>query len=134
MKTKIIPILIVLTSILLSVSCKKNKTQPVDTTCGCATTSIKYRLEEQAGSLSYFASKAKWVFVYQPLPGNYSYYFPCNTSQDSLRIILQNANTTQTFNVKMSGKVKSTCPGEDFGVTSGVTTFDYIIIDSLKRY
>ena len=121
----------IITFLLVISGCKKEKNENAN--CGCNSTEVKYRLTNQAGSLSYFASKSKWVFVYQPLPGNYSYYFPCNTSQDSLFAILQGANTSQTFNVKMSGKVKSTCPDEDFGVTSGITTFDYINIGSLKR-
>lgn len=121
------------TLFLLLTGCKKDKT-PSATNCGCNSTGVKYRLENQSGNLSYFSSKNKWVFVYQPQPGNYSYYFPCNTNQDSLVTILQSANTAQTISVKISGKVKSTCPDEDFGVTSGITTFDYINIDSLKRY
>lgn len=121
--------------IIANFSCKKNKTEVTeDTSCGCNAIAIKYSLLNTSGTLSYFQNKSKWVFSYQPLPGNYSNYFPCNTMQDSLKAILQNANTSQTFNVKISGKVKTTCPNEDFGVTSGVTTFDYIIIDSLKRY
>lgn len=119
----------IITFLYAIAGCKKEKTE----NCGCNSNEVKYRLTSQAGTLSYFASKNKWVFVYQPLPGNYSYYFPCNTSQDSLIAILQGANISQTFNVKISGKVKSTCPNEDFGVTSGITTFDYINIDSLKR-
>jgi hypothetical protein len=116
-------------------SCKKNKTVVTeDTTCGCNATDIKYSLLDKAVTLSYFPNKSKWVCFYQAQPGSYLYYFPCNTTQDSLKAILLNANTSQTFNVKISGKVKATCPNEDFGVTSGITIVDYIIIDSLKRY
>lgn len=128
---KKLSLVINITFLLVIVGCKKEKKENVN--CGCNSTDVKYNLANQVGNLSYFASKNKWVFVYQPLPGNYSYYFPCNTSQDSLAAILQGANTSQTINVKISGKVKSTCPDEDFGVTSGITTFDYINIDSLKR-
>ena len=121
--------------LLITHSCKKHKDQTIeDTTCGCNASTIKYSLLNTAGTLSYFTNKSKWIFSFQPQPGNYANYFPCNTTQDSLKAILLNANTSQTFNVKISGKVKTTCPNEDFGVTSGVTTFDYIIIDSLKRY
>jgi hypothetical protein len=115
--------------------CKKQKGETtIDTSCGCNGSEIKYSLLNLQGTLSYFTSKSKWVYSFQPQPGNIANYFPCNTTQDSLRAILLYANTSQIFNVKISGKVKATCPNEDFVVTSGVTTFDYIIIDSLKRY
>jgi hypothetical protein len=120
---------------LTNSGCKKHKEEtPVDTSCGCNASEIKYRLLELPGTLSYFASKSKWVYYYRPQPNAYLYYFACNTTQDSLKAITLNANTAQTFNVKISGKVKTTCPNENFGVTIGVTTFDYIVIDSLKRY
>ena len=73
------------------------------------------------------------MFSYSPLPGNYSNYFPCNTNQDSLVAILQGANQNDVFHVIFSGKVNGPCPGEVFGITTGTTTFDYIILDSLKR-
>jgi hypothetical protein len=111
-------------------SCKKNQ---INKNCACAANEIKYNLLNISGTLAYNQYKEKWALRYQPIPGNYSYYFPCNTSQDSLRSILQGANQSQTFSIKFSGKVKGPCPGEDFGITSGVTTFDYIILDSLKR-
>lgn len=111
-------------------SCKKNKPKP---TCGCSTTEIKYNLLNIDGTLSYYQYNNKWVFSYQPIAGNISNYFPCNTTQDSLQLILQGATHDQVFQVKLSGKVKESCAGEDFGFISGVTTFDYIIIDSLKR-
>lgn len=80
-----------------------------------------------------FQNKNKWAILYQPLPGNYSYYFPCNTNEDSLQAITRGANQNDVFQVRFSGGVKSTCPNENFGIVSGVTTFDYIILDSLKR-
>lgn len=107
--------------------CKKN------TTCGCATSDIKYQLQNINGTLSFYQFKNKWVFSYQPSPGSVSNFFPCNLSQDSLQTILQGANQNEVFQVKFSGHVKSSCPDEVFGITSGVTTFDYISLDSLKR-
>ena len=111
-------------------SCKKDK---INRTCGCAATDTKYILQNINGSLSYNNYNNQWMISYSPLPGNYSNYFPCNITQDSLKVILQGANHNDVINVKFSGKVKVTCPGESFGITTGVTTFDYIIIDSLKR-
>ena len=130
-------LLIAVLSILLiaNYGCKKNKTEVIeDRTCGCNAADIKYSLLNKAVILSYFPNKSKWVFSYQPQPGTYLYYFPCNITQDSLQTILINANISQTFNVKVSGKVKTSCPDEDFGVTSGINIVDYIIIDSLRRY
>ena len=130
-------LLIAVLSIILipNYGCKKNKSEVIgDRTCGCNAADIKYSLLNKAVTLSYFPNKSKWVFSYQPQPGSCLNYFPCNTTQDSLKAITQNANTSQTFNVKVSGKVKTSCPDEDFGVTSGITIVDYIIIDSLRRY
>lgn len=101
--------------------------------CGCNSTVIKYSLQDIHGILAYSQYNRKWGLSYSPLPGNTSNYFPCNPNQDSLQAILQGANQSQVFQVKFSGKVKDPCPGEDFGITNGVTTFDYINIDSLKR-
>lgn len=111
-------------------SCKKSKP---DVICGCNSNDTKYSLQNINGTLAFYQYKSKWVIYYQPIAGNYSYYFPCNTNQDSLQTILQGANQNQVFPVKFSGKIKSTCPDEDFGFTIGVTTFDYLILDSLKR-
>ncbi len=74
------------------------------------------------------------IFFYQAVTGNYVCYFPCNTNHDSLKAITKGVDQNQTFQVKVSGKIKITCPGENFGFTTGVVTFDYIILDSLKRY
>jgi len=113
-------------------SCKKNKDKNI-TACACNATDIKYQLQNIDGTLSFYQYNSKWVFSYHPATGNISNYFPCNTDQDSLKAILQGANQNQVFQVKLSGKVKEPCPGENFGIVSGVSTFDYIIIDSLKR-
>jgi|GEM_PF-6265499 len=110
--------------------CKKKED---NRNCGCTSSEIKYSLQSINGFLSYYQYNNKWVLSYSPSPGAVSNYFPCNSNQDSLQAILQGANQSQVFQVKFSGKVKSTCPGEEFGITSGVTTFDYINIDSLKR-
>ncbi|MGQ0738247.1 MAG: hypothetical protein ACT4OJ_04235 [Bacteroidota bacterium] len=110
--------------------CKKKTDNP---NCGCNSNEIKYSLQNIDGFLSYRQYNNKWMLTYYPAPGAVSNYFPCNTNQDSLRAILQGVNQSQVFQVKFSGKVKGPCPGEDFGFTSGVTTNDYINIDSLKR-
>ncbi len=133
MKKLFIPILFAIAVLIQSNSCKKSKSDPVNTTCGCSATDTKYTLQNISGTLSYYQYNSKWVFSYQPIAGNISNFFPCNTSQDSLQKILQGANQNQVFQVKFSGKVKGTCPNEDFGIISGVATFDYISIDSLKR-
>ena len=117
--------------LITAFGCKRDKT---DTNCGCNSTEIKYNLLSTNGTLSYFQNKGVWAVSYQPQSGNFSYYFPCNTNQDSLKAITQTANNNQVFQVRFSGKVKGPCPNENFGFTSGVTTFDYIILDSLKRY
>jgi hypothetical protein len=78
--------------------------QEENTSCGCNASEIKYKLLELPGMLSYFASKNKWVYSFQFQPGYIANYFPCNTSQDSLKSILLNANTSQTFNVKFRVK------------------------------
>jgi hypothetical protein len=113
-------------------SCKKHKDDPINTTCGCNATDIKYQLRDKSGTLSFYQYNSKWFFSVQQVGGMYSSYFPCNTTQDSLQKITQGANQNQVFQVKFSGKVKGTCSGEDFGTTTG-GTIDYIIIDSLKR-
>ena len=111
-------------------SCKKNKNEA---SCGCNSAEVKYNLLQTNGTLSFLQEKGKWVLSYQPQPGNFSNYFPCNLNQDSLKIITQSASQNQTFQVRFSGRVKSPCSNENFGYTNGVTTFDYIILDSLKR-
>lgn len=110
--------------------CKKNE---LDTTCGCNAIDTKYSLQDITGRLRFHQYNMKWVLTYSPAQGAISNFFPCNTNQDSLQAILQGANQNQVFQVKFSGKVKTICPGEDFGTTIGLVTFDYIIIDSLKR-
>lgn len=112
--------------------CKKENTNNY-VTCACNTDEVKYILKEISGTLSYYEFNKRWVFSYSPLPGNYSNFFPCNSNHNSLQAILSGANSDQTFQVSFSGKIKAPCPNEIFGITSGVTTFDYIIIDSLKR-
>ncbi len=133
MKTTLLTTVIVLLLFLISGSnCKKENTDTY-LTCACAANDIKYSLQNLSGTLAFFQTKNRWVITYKPLPGNYCNYFPCNIQQDSLQAILKNAPKTQIFYVTFSGKVKAPCQGEDFGVISGVTTLDYIIIDSLKR-
>lgn len=128
-RTTILTLLLFTPLMFISSGCKKKQTKP---TCGCGTSEIKYSLLNINGTLSYYQYTNKWVFSYHPIAGNSSNYFPCNTTQESLQAILQGANHNQVFQVKFSGKVKESCFGEDFGYTSGVTTFDYIIIDSIK--
>lgn len=113
--------------------CRKQNSSSGDKGCGCSTDSVKYRLQNISGTLSYYQYKSRWVLSYHPFPGSVSNYFPCNTTLDSLRSILQNADHSQVFYVDFSGKVKGACAGEDFGVISGLTTFDYIVLDSIKR-
>jgi hypothetical protein len=113
-------------------SCKKNKSMPITTNCGCNAVEIKYQVRDLPATLSFYQYNAKWYFSVQQLGGLYSAYFPCNTLQDSLQKIIQGANQNQIFQVKLSGKIKGTCPNEDFGTTTG-STIDYIFIDSLKR-
>jgi hypothetical protein len=110
-------------------SCRKTQAQD----CGCNSKEIKYSLQNLNGSLLYFNNKNEWAILYQPLPGNYSYYFPCNKNIDSLQAIISGALPTDIIQIKFSGKIKTACLNEDFGITNGVTTFDYIILDSIKR-
>ena len=130
MKKLLISLLFVVSILVQSISCKK---KPINYSCGCDATDIKYFIKNIEGTLSYYQHNSKWVFSYQPIPGNHSNYFPCNTDQDSINAILKVANQSQIFQVKISGKVKKVCSNEDFGIISGVATFDYIIIDSIKR-
>ena len=128
----ILAALLIISIICISSKCKKENTVSF-TTCACSVTDIKYNLRDITGRLLFFENTKKWALQYQPQTGNYSYYFPCNSTQDSLKSILNGANETSVFSIKFSGKVKSACSGEDFGIISGVTTFDYIVVDSLKR-
>jgi hypothetical protein len=73
------------------------------------------------------------MLSYSPGRGAYKYFFPCNTNQDSLKAILQGASQTQSFVVWFSGNVKNTCPDEDFGPTTALTTFEYITVDVVSR-
>lgn len=130
MKKVLIHLLFIVSIFVQSISCKK---KPINYSCGCDATDIKYEMKNIAGTFSYYQHNSKWVFSYQPIPGNHSNYFPCNTDQDSIKAILKGASQNQIIQVKISGKVKKVCSDEDFGVISGVTTFDYIIIDSIKR-
>jgi hypothetical protein len=124
---------IVILSILLpAAKCKKEK--GVDyVACACNATDVKYILKDISGTLSYYQYNNRWVLSYSPLTGNISNFFPCNTNQETLSTIIRGANTNEVFQVKLSGKVKKPCEGEIFGFVSGVTTFDYIFLDSLKR-
>jgi hypothetical protein len=116
---------IVILSILLpAAKCKKEK--GVDyVACACNATDVKYILKDISGTLSYYQYNNRWVLSYSPLT--------CNTNQETLSTIIRGANTNEVFQVKLSGKVKKPCEGEIFGFVSGVTTFDYIFLDSLKR-
>jgi hypothetical protein len=129
MLLSIFALVLVIISLTIS-SCKKAE---INRSCGCDSIDTKYFLQNMNGILCYHAYNNKWKFSYSPSQGNYANYFPCKYTQDSLQAILQHANNNDAFNINILGKVKSPCPGENFGITSGVTTFDYIIIDSLKR-
>lgn len=120
-----IPILIFF-FISVNSGCKK------DDDCGCNSDTQSY-LPKTAGELSYNQYKSKWMLSYSPGRGAFKNFFPCNASQDSLTAILQGASQTQSFVVWFSGNVKNTCANEDFGATSGLTTFEYITVDLVSR-
>ena len=112
--------------VLINSSCKK------DADCGCDADRQSY-LPKTLGELVYNQYKSKWMLSYSPGRGAFKNYFPCNANQDSLKAILQGANQTQNFVVWFSGNVKSPCAGEDFGVTTGITSFEYITVDLVSR-
>ena len=112
--------------LFINSGCKK------DSDCGCNSDTKSY-LPKTAGELVYNQYKGKWMLSYSPGRGAFNNYFPCNTNQDSLRVILQGASQTQTFIVWFSGNVKSPCADEDFGNTSGLTSFEYITVDLVSR-
>jgi hypothetical protein len=112
--------------LLINSSCKK------EAGCGCQADTKSY-LPKTAGELVYNQYKGKWMLSYSPGRGVFNNYFPCNTNQDSLKVILQGASQTQSFAVWFSGNLKSPCTDEDFGVTTGFTTFEYITVDLVSR-
>ena len=113
--------------------CKKHKNDPVNTTCGCSAAEIQYQIKNLSGTLAFHTHTNKWYIFYQPTSGYFNNNFICNLTQDSVRSIIANASQSATFNVTFSGKVKSVCPNEGFGVQQGNGTNYYVIIDSLKR-
>jgi len=112
--------------LFINSSCKKGSD------CGC-NADIKYYLPKTAGELVYNQYKSQWMLSYSPGRGAFNNYFPCNTNQDSLKVILQGASQTQSFAVWFSGNVKSPCNDEDFGFTTGLTSFEYITVDLVSR-
>ena len=112
--------------LFINSSCKK------DSDCGCNSDTQVY-LPKTAGELAYNQYKSKWMLSYSPGRGAFKNFFPCNANQDSLNAILQGANQTQSFVVWFSGNVKSPCADEDFGVTTGITSFEYITVDLVSR-
>ena len=112
--------------LLINSGCKK------EADCGCGSDTQTY-LPKTAGELVYNQYKSKWMLSYSPGRGAFRNYFPCNAGQDSLQAILQGANQTQSFLVWFSGNVKSPCADEDFGVTTGITSFEYITVDLVSR-
>ena len=112
--------------LFINSSCKK------DPDCGC-NADTKYYLPKTAGELVYNQTKAKWMFSYSPGRGAYNNFFPCNLNQDSLNVILQGANQSQSFPIFLSGNAKSPCSDEDFGSVPNLTTFEYITVDYAGR-
>ena len=112
--------------LFINSSCKKGSD------CGCNSETKSY-LPKTAGELVFNQYKGKWMLSYSPGRSSFSNYFPCNTNQDSLKVILQGASQTQSFAVWFSGNLKSPCTDEDFGVTTGFTTFEYITVDLVSR-
>lgn len=119
-------ILLIFFFISANSSCKKNDD------CGC-NSETEFYLPKTAGELTYNQYKGKWMLSYSPGRGAFKNFFPCNENQDSLKAILQGASQTQSFVVWFSGNVKSTCSQEDFGPTTGLTTFEYITVDLVSR-
>ena len=112
--------------LLINSGCKK------EADCGCNSNTPSY-LPKTAGELVYNQYNSKWMLSYSPGRNAFKNYFPCNANQDSLKAILQGANQTQSFLVWFSGNVKSPCADEDFGVTTGITSFEYITVDLVSR-
>src|SRR4030095_8595124 len=100
--------------------------------CGC-NSDPEFYLPKTGGELTYNQYNGKWMLSYSPGRGAFRNFFPCNGNQDSLKAILQGASQTQGFVVWFSGYVKSTCSQEDFGPTTGITTFEYITVDLVSR-
>lgn len=118
--------ILIFSFLLITSSCKKGSD------CGC-NSDTKYYLPKTAGELLYYQYKGKWMLSYSPGRGAFKNYFPCNLNQDSLKVILQGASQTQSFVVWFSGNVKSPCDYEDFGATTGLTSFEYITVDLVSR-
>ena len=113
--------------LFINLSCKKGSD------CGCGAEVVNRYLPRTGGELLYNQNKGRWMLSYSPGRGAFSNFFPCNTGQDSLQVILQGANQTQSFVVWFSGNIKGPCPNEDFGYTNALTSFEYIELDSLSR-
>ena len=112
--------------LFINSGCKK------DPDCGC-NSDTQFYLSKTAGELVYNQYKSKWMLSYTPGRPVFKNFFPCNTNQDSLKVILQGANQTQSFIVWFSGNVKSPCTDEDFGSAGGSTSFEYITVDLVSR-
>lgn len=113
--------------LLLTTACKKNSN------CGCDARQADSYLKTVGGYLSYDQYKQKWVLNYV-FERAFRFYYPCNTDQDSLRAVLQTASQNQTFMVSFSGQVKSPCQDEIFESWAPYATYNYILLDSFRRY
>lgn len=114
-------------------SCKKSKSQNISgDSCGCSSAVVAYTITGVQGNVSYFTNNNKWIISYDPSPGFTLIFIPCNTAQDSLRAITDTASHNSRIQVRFSGKIKPICPNENFGIV-GNATFNYLVIDSLKR-
>lgn len=108
-------------------ACKKNSN------CGCNAREADRYLETVGGELSYDEYKQKWVLVYG-IERAFHFNYPCNTDHDSLRAVLQTASQNETFMVTFSGHIKSPCENESFQSWAPYATYNYIVIDSFRRY
>lgn len=113
---------------LTFLSCKKNKDKNIDPSCGCSSTNIQSQIRNLSGTLAYNSYTNKWFIFNQPTNGYFNNNFICNLTQDSVKSIITNVPLSATFNVIFSGKVKSVCSDEDFGIQQANGTNYHIII------
>ena len=116
--------------LLIFSTCKKK----ID--CGCNSNEAGENLPVTGGELFYDENNSRWLILTMPNRGAAYYYFPCNSGQDSLKVILQGTSQNETIAVEFSGKVKAPCSNEQFvePTPAFFTTFNYIVLDSLRRF